>query len=315
MRVLVTGANGFVGYAATERLVSRGDSVVAFDSAIGPRLASLARTGLVHPVQGDITDMSNVAQAFKAYRPDVVLHFAAIVGVLPSIGSPSNVVRVNVQGSLNVFEAMRIFDVRRVLHLSSEEVYGDFRGAAAREDDAKLPLLPYGITKLAVEHLGRTYHDLHGLECINVRTSWVYGVGLDRPRPPMNYLNAALRGQAVTTEVGGDTVTDYTYIDDVIDGLILALDHPRHRYDAYNVASGEAVSEHQLAALIQELVPGATIALGPGRREFAPGIRIPLKGALDCSRARTEFGYEARFNARRGLAAYVAEWRRTQQVA
>lgn len=315
MRVLVTGANGFVGFEAVKRLAARGDSVVAFDTAAGPHLTTLARSESVQVVRGDLTDLANLAHAFKVHRPDAVLHFAAVVGVPASLGSPSDILRINVQGSLNLFEAMRLFDVRRVVHLSSEEVYGDFLTDSANEDHPQAPLFPYGITKLTVEHFGRSYRELHGMECINVRTSWVYGVRLDRSRPPMNYLNAALRGEEVVTEKGGDTVTDYTYIDDVIAGVLLALDHRQHRYDVYNVASGEAVSEYRLASLIEELLPGASIRLGPGRREFLPGVRIPRKGALDCARARQELGYEAKFDIRQGMAAYIAESRRMQSVS
>ncbi|HVO87605.1 MAG TPA: NAD-dependent epimerase/dehydratase family protein [Casimicrobiaceae bacterium] len=311
MRVMVTGANGFLGFEAVRRLLARGDGVIAMDTAIGPHLHALAGADeRLHVMSADLTDLANVAHVFKVLRPDAVLHFAAVVGVLASLGSPSNILRVNVQGSLNLFEAMRLFGVRRVIHLSSEEVYGDFVATPASEDHPQVPLMPYGVTKLAVEHFGRTYRELHGIECINVRASWVYGVRLDRPRPPMNYLNAALRGEAVNAPRGAETTIDYTYVDDVIDGVLLALDHMQHRFDVYNIASGTATSDHDLATLIEELVPGATVRIGPGRREFAPGIRIPIKGALDCSRARAELGYQPKFDIRRGLETYVAEWRK-----
>ncbi len=310
MRVLVTGGNGFLGFESILRLVARGDSVIALDSQITEPLLELASNSPnIRAVAGDITDLANLVQVFKAYKPDAVLHFAAIVGVPASLASPSNILRVNVQGSLNVFEAMHLFGVRRVIHMSSEEVYGDFQCGVADEDHPQVPLMPYGITKLAVERFGRAYKELHGLECINIRTSWVYGVRLNRPRPPMNYLNAALTGRPMRLQVGGDTVTDYTYIDDVVDGVLLALDHAAHAYNTYNIASGQALSDRELVEHIKTLLPKADVTIGEGRREYAPGVRIPIKGALNCRRAHMAFGYTPKYDICRGLAAYIDNWR------
>lgn len=316
MRILVTGGGGFLGYETTRSLADRGDTVVAFDTAFGKPLLELAGSiDQVHVEAGDITDLANVAQVFDRYRPDAVVHLAAVVGVPASIGSPSNIVRVNVQGSLNVFEAMRLYQVKRVIHMSTEEVYGDFERACADEEDPQRPANPYGITKLAVEHFGRSYGEFHGLECINLRTSWVYGVGLDRPRPPMNYLEAALAGRSIDLPSGADTVIDYAYVDDVVNGVLLALDHPLHRYNVYNVASGQAVSDQELIDEIRRLLPEPQLNVGPGRRPYASGHRMPVKGALDCSRAREEFGYVPRYDIRRGLAAYVTRWRERAAAA
>lgn len=316
MRVLVTGAGGFLGYEVAKRLAARDDVVIAVDAEIRADLGALASSRRnVVAVEADIGDMATLCQVFREHKPQAVLHFAAIVGVPASLGSAATILQVNVQGSLNVLDAMRLFDVRRIVHLSSEEVYGDFRAPVADEEHPQSPLLPYGITKLAVEHFGRTYASLYGLECINVRTSWVYGVRLDRPRPPMNYLNAALLGEELALPAGADTLIDYTYVEDLVDGVLRTLDHPRHRFDTYNVASGEATSDRDMVQMIKELLPGARISVGPGRREFRPGIRIPAKGALDCTRARIELGYVPKYPLRRGLAAYIDAWRAARPMA
>ena len=317
MRVLVTGGSGFLGHDVVDRLAARGDVAIPFDTAIGPGIAAMAeaRPGRVVPVTGDITDLANLVAAFRDHAPDAVVHLAAIVGVPASLGSPSNVVRVNLQGSLNLFEAMRLSGVRRVIHLSTEDVYGDFIADRVAEDAPAKPISPYGVCKLAVEHFGRSYREMHGLDCINLRTSWVYGLRIDRPRPPMNYLNAALEGRALHLAEGGDMVTDYTYVDDLLDGILLALDHAEHPHDTYNLASGEAVSDRALVEHVRALVPGAEISVGPGRRAFAPGMRIPRKGALDSTRARESFGFAPRFPIRDGLAAYIDSWRAARDPA
>lgn len=317
MRVLVTGGSGLVGVDVVRRLAERGDTAIAFDTAMRDDLTALveAYPDRVVPAPGDLTDLANVAQIFKTHRPEAVIHLAAIVGVPASLSSPSNVLRVNVQGSLNLFEAMRLFDVRRIIHLSTEEVYGDFPTESVTETTPAEPVTPYGICKLTVEQFARSYAISHGLECINLRTSWVYGLRIDRPRPPMNYLRAALEGRPLRLPTGANVVTDYTYIDDLLDGILAALDHPKHPYTVYNLASGEALSDRELIEHIKALIPTADIEVGSGRREFAPGMPIPRKGALDSSLARETFGYSPRYDIRRGLAAYAEAWRDAREAS
>jgi UDP-glucose 4-epimerase len=304
MRVLVTGGGGFLGAATVRALLARGDSAIAFDTQLGGLAGTRADERLVR-VPGDITDMANVAQAILAYKPDAVLHCAAIVGVLSSLGSPINVVRVNVEGSLNLFEAMRLGGVRRCVHISSEEVYGAFRGDRIDETHPLDPVMPYGICKVAVEQLGRSYHDLHGLEVINLRTSWVYGPGLPRERIPKTLIEAALDGRPLHLPSGADAAIDHTYLDDLVSGMLAALDHRQHRYDAYNIASGTAVTVAQIVELVRELVPGAQLSVGAGPYRHGDRVELVRKGALDVSRAAAELGWKPKYDIRTGLAAYV----------
>ena len=252
---------------------------------------------------GDITDMANVAQAVMVHKPDAVVHCAAIVGVLSSLGSPINVVRVNVEGSLNVFEAMRLAGVRRCIHLSSEEAYGAFRADRIDETHPLDPVLPYGICKAAVEQLGRSYRDLHGLEVINLRTSWVYGPGLPRNRIPKNLVDAALVGRKLHIPAGADSAIDHTHVDDLVSGVLKALDHEHHRFDAYNIASG--AGDHRCR--VGRHRPGAGTrrgALGGARR--LPSRRPGGDGAQGCARrqpcrrrARLEAALRHSYRARR----------------
>jgi len=304
MRVLVTGGGGFLGAAATRALVARGDSAIAFDTQLA-RLAGAGTDERLVRVPGDITDMANVAQAIFAYKPDAVLHCAAIVGVLSSLSSPINVVRVNVEGSLNVFEAMRLAGVRRCVHISSEEVYGPFRAERIDETHPLDPVMPYGICKAAVEQLGRTYRDLHGLNVINLRTSWVYGPGLPRERIPKTLVDAALGGRPLHVPSGSDTAIDHTYLDDVVSAILTALDRPQLPHDVYNVASGAAVTVAQLVQMVRELVPGAQLSVGAGPYRHGDRVGLVRKGALDVGRAAAELGWKPKYDIRAGLAAYV----------
>ncbi len=304
MRVLVTGGGGFLGAAIARALAARGVTAIAFDTQPGG-LTSAATSERLICMSGDITDLANLAQALMVQKPDAVVHCAAVVGVLSSLGSPINVVRVNVEGSLNVFEAMRLAGVRRCIHLSSEEAYGTFRAERIDETHPLDPVLPYGICKAAVEQLGRSYRDLHGLEVINLRTSWVYGPGLPRNRIPKNLVDAALIGRKLHLPAGADSAIDHTHVDDLVSGVLKALDHPRHRFDAYNIASGQATTVAQMIAIVKELIPGAELSVGPGVYRHGDQVEMVRKGALDVTRAAAELGWTPRYDIRTGLAAYI----------
>ena len=312
MRVLVTGSSGFLGAAVVRALLARGDTAIGFDTQA--RQGGSADGRLVQ-VTGDITDSKRVTQTVAAHAPDAVIHCAAIVSVLSSVNSPIQIVRVNIEGSLNVFEAMRLGNVKRCIHISSEEAYGAFRADKIDETHPLDPVMPYGICKAAVEQFGRTYRDLHGLEVINLRPSWVYGPGLPRDRIPKNLIDAALAGRKLHIASGADSAIDHTYVDDAVAAILAALDHQRHRYDAYNVGSGAAVSVSELIAIVRELVPGAELSVGPGPYRHGDRIEIVKKGALDVSRAAAEFGWRPRFDIRAGLAAYVKAVREQQTVS
>ncbi|HEV8257329.1 MAG TPA: NAD(P)-dependent oxidoreductase [Casimicrobiaceae bacterium] len=305
-RIIVTGANGFIGAEIVKSLAARGDEVVGFDVAVGPALKALSeRCGNVTIAAGEITEWHHIANLIRDHRPDAIIHCAAIVGVIASADAPFATVRVNIGGALNVFEAMRLFGVRRVLNLSTEEIYGDFQADRITEDHPCFPLMPYGISKFAVEQLGRDYRRNHGIEAINLRTCWVYGPGLPRARVPKTLVDAAIDGTPLHVAAGGDFRVDHVYIDDVVAGVLAALDKPEHRHDAYHISSGEAPSLYEIVDIINELVPGARLSIGPGHYALNDRIRVVRKGALDTSRARAELGYVPRYNIRNGLAAYI----------
>lgn len=309
--ILVTGGSGFIGAAVVEVLAARGDRVVAFDLSESPRLQQIrAKYPQVVFVPGELMEWAQLVATFQQYRPDAVVHCAAIVGVVLSLISPAATMRVNIEGSLNVMACMRLFGCKRMIHLSSEEIYGQFESATIDEDHPTRPEMPYGISKLAVELLGRDQTRAKDISVINVRTCWVYGPGLPRPRIPKTLIDAALTKQPLHLPAGADFRVDHVYIDDVARGIVQALDHAEHRYDAYHITTGKAPSLGEIAAIVRDLVPGADISVGPGHYMFNDTVAPVTKGALDCTRAKTEFGYEPRFDIRQGLAAYIESRRR-----
>lgn len=306
-RILVTGGGGFIGAAVVAALAARGDEAVAFDLREMPHLAALRaeRRGVTF-VPGELTEWPTLAEAFKAHRPDAVVHCAAVVGVVNALASPAATLRTNIEGSLNVLAAARLFGVRRVVNLSTEEVYGPFRADVIDESHPCFPVGAYGVSKFAVEQLAREQAGRYGISVIHIRTCWVYGPGLPRPRVPKTLLDAALAGRSLHLAQGGDFRVDHVHVADVADGIVRALDKPDPTFDAYHIATGEAPSLAEIVAILRELVPGAELSIGPGNYDFADGVAAVRKGALSIARARADLGYAPRFSIRTGLADWIA---------
>lgn len=303
--ILVTGAGGFVGHAILATLLRRGDRVVALEAGDCARLTAYAgaEPGL-SVAQGDVCDPDTVGRLFAMHEPRAVIHCAAIVGVLASLQSPRQLFRVNLEGSINLFEAMAEYRTPRMIHISSEEIYGAFESERIDEDHPQRPLHAYGISKAAVEHLGRSYRETHGVNCINIRTSWVYGPNFPRDRVPMNMIRAVARRELLLVPGGADERIDHTYLDDLVSGVLGALDCPDHPHDAYHVSSASSPSLAEIATILAELDPSAPpVTVGSGPYRHAGEVTMPRKGTLDCSRAAAAFGYKPKFDIRAGLEA------------
>ncbi|MGF6597813.1 UDP-glucose 4-epimerase [Paraburkholderia sp. GAS448] len=310
-KILVTGASGWLGAAIVKALLARGDAVIATDIVTSPATAALAsRHPKLTAVAADLCEWPQVMRIFNDHRPDAVIHAAAIVGVIQCADIPIKANRVNVEGSINLFEAMRLSGVKRVVHVSTEETYGDFLAPVIDEEHPQKPVSVYGATKLAVEHYGRMYSRDHGLECINVRTCWVYGPHLPRLRVPRTFVEAALRGEPLHADDGAEFAVDQVYIADTVAGLLLALDKEKHRYRSYNVATGVAPTIADVAQAVNRAIPGARISVGSrGPYKHGGVVLSATKGALDIGRARAELGYEPKYDLQRGIEATIEETR------
>ncbi|MCS6912491.1 MAG: NAD-dependent epimerase/dehydratase family protein [Myxococcales bacterium] len=305
MRVFVTGCAGFIGSHLCERLLARGEEVVGldcFDETLYP--AALHRDNLVPLLahrrfrfsEGDVCDGSLLPRVLSGC--DAVVHLAALAGVRPSLSQAARYMRVNVEGTATLLAACRAAGVRRFVFASSSSVYGAHSPVPFREDDpAVRPASPYAASKRAAELLCVTETELYGTATTALRFFTVYG---PRQRPEMaihKFARLILAGAPVPLYGDGTTARDYTYIDDIIDGVLAALERtvdPVHR--VYNLGGSQPTSLLTLVRLLEE-------ELGrPARLEQHPEQRgdVPRTWA-DLSLAARDLGYAPRTPLPEGL--------------
>jgi UDP-glucuronate 4-epimerase len=316
-RILVTGAAGFIGSHLAERLVADGHEITgldAFDTTLYDaarkerNLAGLLDGPRFRLQRGDLLDAALLGDLARGH--DLVVHLAAIAGVRPSLLQPARYARTNVEGTINVLEACRAAGISRVVFASSSSVYGA-RGAveAFREDDPCLtPASPYAATKRAGELVCSTYRDLYGLGISCLRFFTVYG---PRQRGDMaihKFTRAIAAGKPVT--LFGETARDYTYIDDIIDGVVAACRGVAPgAFAIYNLGGTRTTGLGALVELIGDAL-GKKPAIVHG--EPQPGD-VPITWA-DVSRAAADLGYAPKVPLSVGLARFV-DWCRAEGLA
>jgi len=312
--VLVTGGAGFIGSHLVERLVERGEHVVCldnFDDYYSPEvkranIAGALASGRVDLVEGDIRDADVCARAMAGGEVRAVVHLAARAGVRPSIEQPGLYVDVNCGGTVNLLEAARrTASVEKFIFGSSSSVYGVNSKVPFSEDDpVDQPISPYAATKRAGELLCHVYHRLYGLPVVCLRFFTVYG---PRQRPDLaihKFTRLIARGEPIPVYGDGTSRRDYTYVSDVADGIVAAIDRaPGERgFDIVNLGNSQPVELRELIRIIEGcLGKKAQIERLPDQ----PGD-VPVTYA-DISRARELLGYEPRVPIAQGIAEFV-EW-------
>jgi UDP-glucuronate 4-epimerase len=310
--VLVTGGAGFIGSHLCERLLREGAHVVCldnFDSFYDPNIKIKNVGGLVRKfpgqfelVAGDIRNREHLQEAFKKTRFDLVVHLAARAGVRPSITDPLLYQDVNIRGTIVLLESCREFGMKDFIFASSSSVYGESRKVPFSEEDLDVrPISPYGATKRAGELLCYSYHHLFGMNIACLRIFTAYG---PRQRPEMaihKFIRLIEQGGKIPMYGDGSSRRDYTYIDDLIDGVLAAV-HRHKGFEIYNLGESQTTSLKELIELIEE-------ALGKKANieRFEPQPGDVFLTYADVSKARRMLGYEPKVNMTEGIKRFV-EW-------
>jgi len=312
--ILVTGGAGFIGSHLIERLLARGDRVTVLDEFNDFYDPAIKRANLkiaeshddYRLVEGDIRDAALVDSLFQDGGFDAVVHLAARAGVRPSLAEPILYEEVNCIGTLNLLEAARQHGPERFISASSSSVYGiNEKVPFSESDPVEHPISPYATTKRSGELLCFNYHHLYGLRTSCLRFFTVYG---PRQRPEMaihKFTDLLARGQTVTLYGDGESRRDYTYIDDIIDGVVAVLDLSPG-FEILNLGGADTT---RLIDLIHWIAEALDV---PPLIEYVadqPGD-VPTTYA-DVSKARRLLGYSPKVPIRQGIVRFV-EWYREQ---
>ncbi len=314
MKILVTGAAGFIGSHLAEALLRRGDTVVGLDNfndyydparkrANAGRLAGYPQFSMV---EEDIRDRPRVLALCAAERFDAVAHLAAMAGVRYAVEHPEVYGEVNVNGTINVLDGARLTHVGNLVFASTSSVYGDTDVIPFVETDpCNRPLQPYAATKKAGEVLGHSYHHLFDLNFTAVRFFTVYGPA---GRPDMmayKVLDSIFTGREIPLYNNGRMHRDWTYVDDIVAGVVAAIDRPLG-YQIINLGRGEPVLLADFVALIEQLA-GRRANLVP-----APMIAADVQYTYaDIAKARQLLNYDPQTSVRDGVER-LWEWYRAK---
>jgi len=316
-KILVTGGAGFIGSHLCEALVAAGHEVVVlddFNDYYDPAVKEANLGGLrgkIEIVRGDISDDAVVVDTFTRHRFDGVFHLAARAGVRPSIANPRLYFSTNMDGTLNLLEACRHHGVKFLVFASSSSVYGvNTKVPFAETDLIERTISPYAATKLAGEQMCSNYSHLFGLRCACLRFFTVYG---PRQRPDLaisKFTAAMLAGRPIDRYGDGSTARDYTYVDDIVRGILAAADYTEQSpFEIFNLGGAATTTLAELIGMVEKATGcEAEIRQLPDQ----PGD-VPRTYA-DVSKAERLLGYRPQVAISEGITRYVA-WQRGMLTA
>lgn len=323
MKILITGGAGFIGSHLCERLLTLGHDLSVIDNFndfYSPELkrrnyAEISATALrlrrdLQLFEGDIRDLPFLRSTMQHAAPEAVIHLAAMAGVRPSIERPGLYAEVNLIGTLNLLQAMNSIGVRRLLFASSSSVYGNNPKVPFAEDDpVDTPVSPYAATKKGGELLCHTWHHLYNISTACLRFFTVYG---PRQRPDLaiqKFTRMLSAGQPLPIYGDGTTSRDYTYIDDIVDGVVKALEWTAGEaagYEIFNLGESKPVELRRLVAVLEKEL-GITAKLN----------QLPMQAGdvertyADLGKSAALLGYRPATAIEEGVARFIA-WFREQ---
>jgi len=311
LKVLVTGGAGFIGSHLCDRLLSEGERVVCVDNfdAFYPRAVKEDnlrgcvgnRNFVLREV--DVRDGRGLDGVVSDFSPDVIVHLAAKAGVRPSLSNPLEYAEVNVNGTLNVLESARRNGIGRVVFGSSSSVYGNSKDVPFREDGGLNPISPYAAYKIAGELYCRMYNRLYGIKVSCLRFFTVYG---PRGRPdmaPFKFTRLVDGGMPIEVYGDGSSRRDYTFVSDIVDGIMLALGK-EFDFEVFNLGESRTTMLKDFIAIIEgELEKKATVRRLPMQ---AGDVKVTF---ADISKAKRKLGYRPHVPVEEGMKEFIMWYR------
>jgi nucleoside-diphosphate-sugar epimerase len=310
MKILITGGLGLIGHNVTAKLEAKEHEVVITDTQtnygivpqdeldylMAERRKKIA-TDRIYRI--DITDRDGIDWLIREHKPDVVIHMASFPRQKVVNANPAHGAEVMMEGLINVLESAKHHRVERVVYISSSMVYGDFEDQVT-EDSECHPIGQYGIMKLAGEHLVKDYHRRGAFDYVIVRPSAVYGPLDVEDRVVAKFMLTAMRGGTLKVNGAGETL-DFTYVDDVADGIVAATLSKNTNNKTYNITKSRSRSLLDAANLAVKIVGRGTVEVHDRDADF------PSRGALNIDAARRDFNYDPKVDVEEGFQKYY-EW-------
>ena len=308
--ILVTGGAGFIGSSLADKLLALGHRVIVFNDYYDP---AIKQKNIEQALQnknyklykGDIERIDDLEKVFAENKIDAIVHLAARAGVRPSIEAPLAYAMTNIIGTLNILEMMKKYNIKRMSMASSSSVYGNCKADKFSEDlNIREPISPYAATKSADEQICYTYHHLYGMEIYMLRFFTVFG---PRQRPDLainKFVNLIMNDKPIDMYGDGSTMRDYTYIDDITDGIVASLNYHETGYEIFNLGGGSPVTLKQMIETIEDVLGKKAqinqLPMQPGDVD---------KTVSDISKAQRLLGYHPHTSFKEGIRKFV-EWKR-----
>ena len=313
MNILITGGAGFIGSTLADKLLKENNKIIVLDNFNDYYDVKLKEQNVgvnkdnpnYQLYRGDICDRELTEKVFSENKIDKVVHIAARAGVRPSLENPLEYVRSNIEGTVNILEKMKSHDVKKIIFASSSSVYGNCKAEKFSEDlKVTEPISPYAATKSACEQILYTYSKLYGINTVCLRFFTVYG---PKQRPDLairKFIELIEQDKPIPVYGDGTTMRDYTFIEDIISGIISAINYDKTPYEIINLGGGSPITLNEMISTIEEVL---------GKK--AQINRLPMqpgdvnKTASDITKAKKLLGYQPQTTFKEGIRKFV-EWRR-----
>lgn len=311
-RILITGGAGFIGTNIAKRLI-KDNQILLYDNLWRNSLknSQIQDEKNIKIVQGDILDFQKLKSIVDEFKPDIVIHLAAIAGVDTVMKHPVKTMQINIIGTYNILEAIKDYKIERFLNFSTSEIFGSY--AYKVGDDAQSSLATvgearwtYSVSKLAGEHLAYAYHKEYDIPIVNIRPFNVYGPGQVGEGAIHRFVVRALKNEPLEIHGDGDQIRSWCYIDDFVDGVLLCLTKDEAIGQAFNIGNPRGtITINMLARLIKELSQSKSEIIYTPKTYVDVELRIP-----SIEKAKKILGYEPKIDLEEGLKRTIDWYRR-----